>query len=253
MARRRSTVRPLAVTRIERADFIGQGYWDHRAGEHVTILGPTGWGKTQLAFDLLRPISTPDEPSVILCMKARDSTVERYGKEMKFKRLRNWPPPITYSNKRSPIRPPGYLLWPKFTGDPETDEHRQHDEFRSAMIGCMKRGKGVKVFADEVADLKEIKLERTLSHCYRQGRSMGAAFFSATQRPFGAPPVIYGGSVHLFIGKDDDRRSQLRYGEIGGWDEEQITATTMELNTWEWLYMRKARDGKPPVMCVVGA
>jgi hypothetical protein len=250
--RRRGAVELPTVARFDRGEFIATR-WDHRAGEHVTILAPSGWGKTTLAFDLLRPLSTPDEPTVILVMKPRDSTVDKFGKEMKFRKVRQWPPPAPYGNRRSPLRPPGFLLWPRFTGDPEIDEHRQYHEFRAALLSSMKRGRGVKVFADEVADLQEIKLGRTVNHFLRQGRSLTASLVTATQRPFGAPGMIYGGAMHLFIGNDPDRRSQLRYEEIGGVDPDVVTGVTAQLAQYEWLYIRRTRDRSPTVMCIVGA
>lgn len=250
MARRRGVELPT-VARFDRQTFVGT-YWDHRPGEHVTILAPSGWGKTTLAFDLLGPLSTPDEPTVILCMKARDSTVDKFGKAHKFKKVRQWPPPVHMGNKRSPLRPPGFLLWPKWSGDPDVDERRQYIEFRGAILSSMKRGKGVKVFADEVADLNAIKLGRTVDHCLRQGRSMECSLFSATQRPFGAPAMIYPGAMHLFIGNDPDRRSQQRYEEIGGIDPDVVTGVTAQLAQYEWLYIRRPRGKSPAVMCIVG-
>jgi hypothetical protein len=252
MVRRRAEPLPR-VERFTRDEFINER-WAHRQGEHVTILAPSGWGKTTLAFDLLRPLSTPDEPSVILVMKARDRTVDQFGKDMGFIKVRSWPPPISRAYKHSPIRPPGFLLWPKFTGDPNIDHERQRGEFRAALLGCMRRGRGVKVFADEVADLGRgaLGLEKTIDHFLRQARSLDASLFAATQRPFNAPGMIYGGAMHLFIGNDTDERSRKRYEEIGGIDRDLVTGVTSELRQWEWLYIRKAREDTPTVLCVVG-
>lgn len=252
MVRRRGAPIPR-VERFERDEFVSER-WSHLRGEHVTILAPTGWGKTTLAFDLLAPLSTPDEPSVILVMKPRDQTVSEFGKRMGFLRVRSWPPPISRSHKRSPIRPPGYLLWPKFTHDPDIDVARQRREFRAAMLGCMRRGGGVKVFADEVADLGRgaLGLEKIVDHFLRQARSLDASMFCATQRPFNAPGQIYGGAMHLFIGNDPDHRSRKRYEEIGGIDPDIVTGITSELQQYEWLYIRRARGRTGTVMCVVG-
>jgi energy-coupling factor transporter ATP-binding protein EcfA2 len=254
MSRRRGAELPQ-VARFDREDFIASGRWNHRAGEHVAILGPTGWGKTTLAFQLVAPISTPDAPTIILVMKARDKTVDEFGKANGFKKVRSWPPPLHMSYKRSPARPPGFLLWPRQTFDAAADENRLHHEFRNAMVAAMRRGRGVKVFADEVADLgrEGLKLDRTLGHFLRQARSLDAAMISATQRPFNAPMAVYSQSTHLFIGNDPDRNSQKRYEEIGGIDPDVITGVTSTLQRYEWLYIRRPRDQQGPVMCIVGA
>ena len=242
------------VQRFTREEFIAYRF-DHRWGEHVAILGPTGWGKTTLAQQLLAPLSTPDEPTVCLVMKARDSTVQAFGKAHGFRTVRTWPPPVYRTNKHSPQRAPGFLLWPPHTFNPDVDEPKMHATFRAAMVDAMKRGNGIKLFADEVADLgrRTLKLDKVLDNFMSQARSLDASMFAATQRPFGAPTSIYGQSTHLFIGRDSDRRSQQRYEEIGDCDPDLITSVTQTLQKYEWFYMRKPTDRSDTVMCIVGA
>jgi energy-coupling factor transporter ATP-binding protein EcfA2 len=239
------------VVKFGREEFVAER-WDHRPGEHVTILGPSGWGKTTLAFDLLAPLSTPEAPTIILVMKKRDKTVTKFGAEHKFRRVQAWPPPPNLK-LWEPRKPAGYLLWPAFTGDPDVDEDVQYGTFRAAILDAMDRGKGIKVFGDEAADLKDIGLERVINHAYRQGRSLEQSTFTASQRPFGIPAMCYGGAMHLFIGNDTDKRSRDRYGEIGGVDKNLIIEHTQDLGQFEWLYLRRARGATKIRMCIVGA
>lgn len=236
------------VVRFERDEFIASR-WAHRWGEHVTILAPSGWGKSTLALQLLEPLSTPRAPTWVLCMKRRDTTVSEWGKAHQFRRTEAWPP----APALDPRKPAGYLVWPKVTGKVEDDEYRQFVAFEATIQKVRAQGKGAKVLADELADLTDIGLRRQVSSALRQGRSEDAAIFSATQRPFDIPGLAYGQAMHLFIGNDTDKRSRDRYGEIGGIDKNLLIDLTSNLDQREFLYIRRARAGSKTRMCIVGA
>lgn len=241
-----SVTAAAGVVTIDRDDFCSR-FWDPWPGEHVTIVAPTGWGKTHLALQLLLPECTPQAPGVVLQMKARDSTVAAFRKGAGFKIIRDWPPP-PYP------RPAGWVLAPRVKFDPDIDQPLQYDVFRRAMVGAMKRGKGIKVFADESADLQDIGLGKVMNHFLRQARSLQAGFWSATQRPYNAPMLSYGQATHLFIGNDSDKNSRKRLAEIGGFaDTKMIEAVSLELPQHHFLYIRKPRGKTGAVMCIVGA
>lgn len=241
----------MEAARFERDEFVAER-WDHKRGEHTTILGPTGWGKTTLAFDLLAPLSTPAEPTLVLAMKPRDKTVTDFGKKAEFRRVESWDPPPTTTSKWHPRRPAGWLLWPKWTANAEQDQAEQYHHFRKAIEWAMRRGGGIKVFGDELADLTDIGLKDTVSHSLRQGRSLDQSMFCASQRPSGIPVLAYGQAMHLFIGNDTDKRNRDRYGEIGGVDKDLVIGLTSELAQHEWLYIRRARGKTRERLCIVG-
>lgn len=241
-------IEQAGVITIDRADFCAR-FWDPWPGEHVTIVAPTGWGKTHLALQLLVPQCTDKAPAIVLQMKARDDTVAAFRKAAGFKVIRDWPPAQVPGR-----RPPGWVLAPPVKFDPDIDVPVQYDTFRRAMVGAMKRGKGIKVFADESADLQDIGLGKIMNHMLRQARSLQAGFWSATQRPYNAPMLSYGQATHLFIGNDSDKNSRKRLAEIGGIaDTKMIERVSLELPQHHFLYIRKPRGKTGAVMCVVGA
>jgi hypothetical protein len=245
-----TAIEDAGIVTIPRDDFVST-FWDPLPGEHVTIVAPTGWGKSHLAFQLLDPVCTDQAPGVVLQMKARDDTVTDFRKRAKFKVIRDWPPPPRVPGVSMPR---GYIVAPPVTFDPDIDHEVHWRAFRATMIGAMKRGKGIKVFADESADLQDINLGKTMDNFLRQARSLKAGFWSATQRPFNAPMLSYGQATHLLLGNDSDRRSRQRLSEIGGIaDSKMVERVTLELPQYHFLYIRKPRAGSGTVMCVVAA
>lgn len=230
------------IETIGREDFI-QRRFRYRAGEHVTLIARTTGGKTTLANELLAQVSRPKLPCVAMVMKPRDAVVMRWAKENRFRIVRQWPPiPSPFHPK-----PPGYVLWPKHTYDPERDDPWLRYEFRRAMLDSYKRGNRI-LFADEAAGLvTELGLARELKAIWMRGASMNCGLWAATQRPVDIPLHAYNGAHHLFLGYEPDKRGRDRFNEIGGVNGKLVSDVVMSLEKFQWLYIRRD-DGK---MCVI--
>lgn len=231
------------IVRMERDEFLTEG-WEYNPGEHVTILGPTGSGKTYLGYQLLDATATVKVPAVVLVMKPRDATVKKWSKTVEFKTVRSWPP--TPSIWRS--RPPrGYVLWPRFTYDPDRDDAEQYRQFRRCLLDSYKKGDRI-IFGDEVYSLaEELDLDKELVTLWTKGRSMGCGLWAASQKPTHIPLWAYSMAEHLFLHHDPDKRARQRFAEIGGVDPKLVEDTVLSLKRHEFLYIRRA-DG---AMCVI--
>jgi hypothetical protein len=232
------------ITRMGREEFLESG-WDYNSGEHVTILGPTNSGKTYLAYQLLDATATPKLPAVVLVMKPRDATVDKWAKTVKFRKTRTWPP--APSIWRANERPRGWVLWPRFTMDPDRDDAELHRQFRRCLLDSYKRGNRI-VFGDEAYSLSdELDLDKELVTLWTKGRSMDCGLWCASQKPTHIPLWAYSMAEHLFVHNDPDKRARQRYDEIGGVDPRLVESTVMGLKRHEFLYIRR-RDGAMAVI-----
>lgn len=229
---------PTAET-IPREDFVSD-YFDYSAGEHVTFLGPTGSGKTTLAYQLIRPIATKDLPALTLVIKPKDEVVEKlFVKQAKYKRIRAWPPMPWDKDKR------GYVLWPKHTFDPEKDDPQLRKQMRAAILAGYANKVGKKdtrgniLFSDEVWGLVDLGLKRELTTVWTRARAMGCGLWAASQRPALIPLAAYSEPEHIFIHYSPDKRARDRYKEIGGVDPDMVAQITATMDWHQFLYINR--------------
>ena len=74
--------RVAGVLVIDRAVFRSQYFAPvYRRGQHVTILGKTGTGKTQLGYELLDEVASPKLPALNMVIKPKDDSAAQSKKK----------------------------------------------------------------------------------------------------------------------------------------------------------------------------
>lgn len=240
------------IVRFGRAEFFDDVF-DYHDGDHATFLAPFGGGKTQIMFEALARVASPQRQATVFAMKPKDDTVTRWAERLHLEIIRDWPPPtISIGRRIIGKKTPGYVLWPKDTGNLEFDEAQQERIFRRCiqdMYLKAKRRANIMV-ADETYSLEqELKLKRELGRAWTKGRSVGNGVFAGSQRPAFISLWAYQ-AQHLFLGKDPDQRAQERYGDIGaGNDPAVIRALINGLQRFEFLYINRDEQS----MCIIEA
>ena len=241
--------------RIPREQFI-EDIFQYNAGEHLTVIGRTGSGKSVLGFELTERTMTPELPAIILAGKPRDKTIAGFQKRNELPKVTTWPPPIRKSiwMKAMDEKPSGWVLWPKHSFDVERDNYNMALQFKKAIDQSYRVGNRILV-ADEIVEIQnDLRLKPEVKAVWSRGRSMGCGLWSFTQRPAWIDPLAYNSAEHLFLAYEPDASNRKRFGEIGGVDPKLVTELVMDLDKFEFLYIRRSDPlTNKPSMCIVTA
>lgn len=197
-----------------------------RQGEHVSLIGPTGGGKTTLALGILHRRRN----TVIFASKPRDRTLDgltKGSRSERFTKVATWPPgPL---DRR-------VILWPKSRDLAGARRHQQR-VFHSANQAIYGTG-GWCVFADDTWYLCQVlKLAGDLEMFYANGRSIGISLVAGIQRPAHVPLMAYDQATHLFFWRDNDESNLRRIGGIGFADSARVRRIVARLPRHEALYV----------------
>lgn len=200
-----------------------------RQGEHVAAIGPTGSGKTTLAFNLLEL----RKYVVAFGTKPRDETLaslEQHG----FKRMQTWENLEAYKY-------PKRLIWPN--AKELYAAKKQQAEFRKAMAHIYTQGCWC-LYVDELwFVIHHLRLELEIKTYLQQARSNLISLMITTQRPAFVPLEVYDQSTHLFFWRDNDERNLSRLSGISWLNANMIKHIIANLQEHELLYIN-TRTGK---------
>lgn len=208
---------------VEWGEFLRyfRGEWEQ--GQHVTMIGTTGSGKTTL----MEQVIGLRHYVAVFGVKGRDDTMERFIREHGYTRIKTWLPELD-----------DYLvLWPEIRGHGHID--KQREVFAHAMDSIYREGGWCVVF-DEVSYLSDtLRMDQQLKFLLQQGRSAGISVVAMTQRPAFIPLAFYDQATHLFVWKDNDLRNRQRIGELAGNARRVVEREVGDLRKREVLYLHK--------------
>lgn len=204
---------------------------DWRQGEHVTMIGPTGRGKTELEIKLI----DAHPWTVFLGTKRIDATQDALRK-MGYRLIGD-------AAELNPEVARRFVFRPGFPKVSATDLKRNHQRaFRELLLRAF-RQTGWTVAADELRYLTEyLGLRDEILLLYLQGRSQGNTVIAGAQRPRYVPLEAFDQATHLFFWRDRDRANADRVAEIVGLDRRYLSSLLDPLNKHDVLYVNTVTD-----------
>lgn len=195
-------------------------------GEHTTLLGRTGSGKSEVATRLLELRGWV----VAIFTKRRDPTIDAL-KAAGYVPIRSWPPPAHVRR---------VILWVPFAE--ADDEQLQAEQIGRALREIIAEGAWT-VYVDELPWLQRLGLTKLLEAIWLQGRSIGLSLVACAQRPFGVPQAALSQATHLLIWGSKDRRDLDRLAEIsGGVDKAKLREIVADLPAHAFAYVNTRND-----------
>lgn len=217
-----------SVPYLEWEEFVRS--WEFKQGEHVTLIGRHGSGKTSLARELVLPRR---DFVVVLATKKTDSSLYDPLQRVGYKLTNEFDP---YDHDS-----PKIIFKPTISGVGREGRVNQAEAFGEALQGIFEAGSWC-VYCDEVRYLSDnLGLAIELETLWMQGRSLGISMVAGAQRPVKIPVIAYDAN-HLFLWKSSDKRDIDTMSEFTGTNINVAREVIPRLPRHEALYIQTVTD-----------
>jgi len=210
----------MSIDTLTHADWWSSFTADYRSGrddaQHVTIMGPTGTGKSTLAMQ----IAERREYVAVLAAKPRDthmSAMLRAGGYRNVSRL-----PEAGAGVRR------VALWPR--NDGLESQPMQRQVFGDALAHAFRVGVWHMVIDEGHYLADTLGLGDRIKTALQMGRSNGHGLILCAQRPAWLPRDVYSAADHLFLFRTNDAADLKAVSGLNGMNEKIVRAAISDLD-----------------------
>lgn len=218
----------------------------HKQGEHISIVGPTGSGKSVVGIELCKLIATRSTPVAkgsalrrpthvtVLGTKPKDETLSALHQQG-WPIIKTWPP--AYGEEHC-------IVWPR--SRKANPQQMQAKVFEVLLDEIYVEG-GQTVFIDEAAYFerplpKGLGLSSTMENFWSNMRSNKVTVIAATQRPRHVSLLMWSENSWFFIFPPKDERDLVTVAQASG-RRYDVVNVVENLGGYEFLCVVAKRDG----------
>lgn len=206
---------------VERVDYLK---WRRglvwKQGQHLSIVGPTGSGKTRLMRHLVEMRSW----ALWLASKPKDPELDAMVRQG-WHRSRD--------GELDPLDGSRVLVWPNWPRDEMNPDHAPYWH-RALNSAWSQRGWCVAI--DEVSFAADMGLSPYLAQIWKQGRTLSLSMLTATQRPAWVPRTMWSEASHLIFFRMNDQRDLDTVAQASSVSRSQVRDAALQLRQFEFIH-----------------
>lgn len=179
--------------------------------EHLSIVGPTGSGKSWFEKTILQERARlRGSRVVIIATKPADETLRSLGWPI----VTEWPPKRGWRKRDQSDQ---VIFWVKAGGLSKAGRQHQTEKIEDLLSQLWKPNSNTIVAFDEVAYIEhELGLKTTIETYYREARALGITIVASTQRPQGVTRYMHSESTWSVFFAPKDEQDAERMAETAG-------------------------------------
>lgn len=199
---------------------------DFRQGDHVTVIGPTGAGKTHIALQ----VAELRTYVLFLACKRRDPLIADLRQRGYYETSVMEVPYVDGKPVHTRV-----VYWPRFSAketkdDADREREMQSKAMRKAFAYAHKNGGWALVIDEGTWVCRDLKLQRVADAAWFQGRTDNVSVIMCAQRPAWVGQYALSMADHLFLFQTAHKEDAKSLRDIAGVDGDTVRAIVQSLD-----------------------